>query len=365
MDILFSPISIGSMTVKNRFVRSATQDFLGNDDGSISVQEFSLYKKLAENDVGLIITAHSYVDHPLGRASVHQNGIYADYLIDGYQKLSQMVHEYNAKLVMQISHAGRQTTTSFTEGQTPIAPSAIVDQSTGQVPREATEDEIWGLIDSFVAAIGRSKAAGCDGVQLHLAHGYALSQFLSPYTNRRSDKWGGLIENRTRILREIVLRGKHLVGPHYPILVKLNSTDGFSGKEFLSMTDVLYTAKLLENLGVAAIEISGGIKEAQGVMSRPGIKTVSQEAYFANAASEIKKAVSIPIILVGGMRSVALMEQIIANQTADMIALSRPFIKEPDLIKKFATGQEKALCVSCNACFNPQGLKCCFKEIAK
>ncbi|MDD4601681.1 NADH oxidase [bioreactor metagenome] len=361
MSPLFNSISIGSMIIKNRFVRSATNDYLGNSDGSISDQEVELYQTLAENDVGLIITAHTYVQHPKGRASISQNAIYEDRLIRGYQKLAQSVHPYGTKLVMQISHAGRQTTTSITEGQTPIAPSMVIDQSTGQAPREMSEAEILTLITDFVAAIGRAKTADCDGVQLHIAHGYALSQFLSPYTNRRSDQWGGSIENRTRIIKEIITQGKLLVGADYPILVKLNSTDGFSDPGYLSLDDVLYTAKLLESLGTSAIEVSGGIKEAKGVMSRPGIKTAEQEAYFAVAAKAIKQVVSIPIILVGGLRSKTIMEHIITSQTADMVALSRPFVKEPNLVTKLLEGQETVACVSCNACFNPNGLKCYYK----
>lgn len=362
MSVLFTPIKIGAMTIKNRFVRSATQDFLGNDDGSISDQEMALYEKLAQNEVDMIITAHTYVQHPLGRASIRQNGIYEDRFILGYQKLAKTVHKYDTKLIMQISHAGRQTVLALTEDQTPIAPSAVTDRSTSQTPREMTEEDIYQLIEDFTAAMGRAKASGCDGVQLHIAHGYALSQFISPYTNRRSDKWGGTIENRTRILTEIITRGRKVVGPDYPILVKLNSTDGFSEQGYLSIEDVLYTAKLLENLGIAAIEVSGGIKEAKGVMSRPGITKVEQEAYFASAAKAIKEAITIPVILVGGLRSQEVMTEIITSNTADMISLSRPFIKEPDFIKKLQAGQQKAACISCNACFNPKGLTCYCKD---
>lgn len=362
MSKLFSPITIGSMVVKNSFVRSATQDFLGNVDGSISENELALYETLAKNDVGLIITAHTYVKHPLGRASIRQNGIYDDYFITGYQKVADAVHKHGAKLVMQISHAGRQTTPSLTENLVPIGPSAVTDNSSGITPREMTQDEIWQLIEDFSKAIARSAAAKCDGVQLHIAHGYALSQFMSPYTNRRNDEWGGSIENRTRILTEILIRGKKLVGNDYPILVKLNSTDGFSGEGYLTLEDVLYTARLLETLGVCAIEVSGGIKEAKGAMSRPGIISREQEAYFGEAAMTIKGSVKIPVILVGGIRSIQVMETLLANGTADMIALSRPFIKEPDLIVRLRDKkQQQAACVSCNACFNPSGLKCYFK----
>ena len=361
MNILFQPISIGSMVVKNRFVRSATQDWLGNPDGSISEMELELYRALAENHVGLIMTAHSFVQYPLGQASIRQNAIYDDRFIAGYRKLANTVHSYGAKLVLQISHAGRQTTSDLTGGVTPMAPSPVVDESTGITPRPMTEDDIWQLIDAFVAAMVRAKAAGCDGVQLHIAHGYCLSQFISPYGNRRTDSWGGSLENRTRILREIILRAKNKLGASYPILVKLNSTDGFDTSSYLSLSDVIHIAKILADLGVAAIEVSGGMRETKGVMSRPGILTPDQEAYFAPAAKAIKSAVDIPVILVGGLRSRKVMESLVAGGIADMVALSRPFIKEPDLVMRLHTGQEKSSCISCNACFKPQGLQCYYK----
>lgn len=361
MSKLFQPITIGSMTIKNRFVRSATQDYIGNPDGSISEAELALYEQLASNEVGLIITAHSYVQHPLGYASVRQNAIYSDAFIPGYQRLVDTVHKHGAKLVLQISHAGRQMAPDRKD-LTPIAPSAVPDTSIGVTPRAMTQDEIHGLIEDFVEAMLRVKKTGCDGVQLHIAHGYCLSNFISPYTNRRTDEWGGSVENRTRIIREIMVRGRQAVGPEYPIWVKLNSTDGKTGPEYLALEDVLYTAKMLEAAGVTAIEISGGIREFKNTMSAVGIKQPEQEAYFASAAKAVKAAVQVPVILVGGLRSLAVMQSVLSDGVADMVAMSRPFVKEPDLVVKLKNGQDKVQCFSCNACFNPQGLACYAKK---
>lgn len=361
MSNLFNPISIGNFTVKNRFVRSATQDYLGNEDGSISDAELHLYTQLAQNDVGLIISAHSYVQHPLGRASIHQNGIYEDRFIVGYKQVTEAVHNYGAKFVLQISHAGRQTTPELINGLTPVAPSAVSNGVTGITPQELSEAEIQQLISDYAVAMRRAKDANCDGVQVHIAHGYLLSQFLSPYTNIRTDMWGGSVENRTRILREIITAGRKQVSNQFPILVKLNSTDGLAGTGYLTPEDVVYTAKLLEQCGVSAIEISGGMHEAKGVMSQPGVNTPEKEAYFAKASQILKQAVSIPIILVGGLRSLQIMDNIIANNVADMVSLSRPFIKEPNLVQRLQQGAKKVECVSCNACFNPKGLRCYYK----
>lgn len=361
MELLFQPITIGSLKIKNRFVRSATHDYLGNPDGTISEEEFALYERLAKSQVGMIITAHAYVQHPLGRASINQNGIFADHFITGYQRLATMVKSYGSTLVMQISHAGRQIPPDWDHTLVPVAPSVVIDSTSSASPRAITESEIWESIDAFAAAMHRAKQAGCDGVQLHIAHGYFLSQFLSPYTNRRSDEWGGSFENRTRILREIMRRGRRAVGADYPVLAKLNSTDGFDGPGYLSLEDVVATAKLLEAYGLNAVEISGGIREAKGVMARPGIRNAEQEAYFATAAQAVKQTVSIPVILVGGLRSRKVMNQVIEENTADMVALSRPFVKEPDLVQKLLAGAQEVNCISCNACFNPKGLQCYMK----
>lgn len=361
MKSLFQPVSVGPMVVKNRFVRSATQDFLGQEDGAISDAEVALYENLAINDVGLIITAHAYVSRPLGKASVRQNAIYDDRFIDGYRRLRDAVRPYGSKLVVQISHAGRQSSPELNGGYTPKGPSAIVDGSTGIMPEEWTGDEIQQLVNDFVAAMDRVKRSGADGVQLHIAHGYALSQFISPFTNRRTDEWGGSLENRTRILREILQKGRQIVGGHFPVFAKLNSTDGFSGPEYLSLADVCAIAKMLANNGVDALEISGGIREAKGAMSRPNVFSPDQEAYFLPAAKEISRHVSIPLILVGGLRSRPVMESILREGAIDLFAMSRPFIADPSLVVRMQNGELKGSCVSCNACFNPMGLKCYYR----
>lgn len=361
MSILFQPIAIGGLKVKNRFVRSATQDFYGDPDGTVSDREVALYRELAENEVGLIITAHSYVEHPLGRASVNQNAIHDDRFVSGYRRLADAVHAAGSALVVQVSHAGRQTPPDWPAGQVPVAPSAVTDGSTGLTPRELTEEEIWSLIDAYAAAVGRAKAAGADGAQLHIAHGYLLSSFISPYTNRRTDHWGGSLENRTRVLGEIMARTRRAAGEGYPILAKLNSTDGLPREDCLTLDDVVAVAKSLERWGVSAIEVSGGIREAKGVMSAPGVVKPGQEAYFAAAAKAVKAAVSIPVILVGGLRTPQVMERVVTDGTADMVALSRPFVRQPDLVRRIREGAG-ATCVSCNACFNPAGLKCWLPE---
>ena len=360
MSILFQPIKIGSMTVKNRFVRSATHDWLGNEDGSVSAEQIKLYQSLAENDIGLIITAFVNVQHPLGKAIAKQNTLHSDEFIDGYKKIVEAVQPHGTKLIIQLAHAGRQTSPVVLEGNIPVAPSPV-GKDEKRRPREITEAEILQVIEDFISAMVRAESAGCDGVQIHLAHGYLLSQFISPYTNRREDQWGGSLENRFRIVREIIVGAKKKLKPDFPILVKLNTTDGFSGPEFLTLDEALTIAKMLEQLGVTAIEVTGGINEARNCTSAINIKEPEQEAYFQEAARAIKAQVQIPVILVGGLRTFDVMEDLVANGTADLVSLSRPFIREPDLVTKFKQGAPKATCVSCNACFNPKGAYCYYK----
>jgi 2,4-dienoyl-CoA reductase-like NADH-dependent reductase (Old Yellow Enzyme family) len=317
-----------------------------------------LYRELAVGGVGLIVSGHSYVQHPLGRASVNQNALYDDRFIEGYRRLADMVRAEGAAFVLQISHAGRQTPQDWPDHLTPVAPSAVREGQTGRTPRALTDEEIWSLIDAYVAAMARAKAAGCDGVQLHIAHGYLLSAFLSPHTNRRTDAWGGSLENRCRILQEIVTRGRRAVGPVFPVLAKVNTTDGFAGEGYLTLADVVTAVRWLAAWGVNAVEVSGGHREAKGVMSRTDVETPEQEAYFAGAARAVKAAMDVPVILVGGLRSLSVMEQVVASGTADLVALSRPFVCEPDLVNRLRAGQAGAICSSCNACFNPAGLQC-------
>lgn len=359
MSKLFEPFQIGTTTFRNRFVRSATQDWLNHSDGQVSDAQLELYGQLAGGGAGLIMTGHSYVSHPLGRAANPQNAIYHEKFIDGYKKMTNVVHQHGAKIFLQLAHAGRQTVPEFIDGQMPVAPSDMFDEKGQQTARALRVDEIERLLEDYEAAAMRAKRAGFDGVQIHMAHGYLMAQFLSPFTNHREDEYGGSVDKRIRLLCEVAYRVKMAVGKQFPVFAKLNTTDGIKAETQLSLEDVIYAAKMIAEHGIDAIETSGGtIKESRIVMAKPGILKPEQEAYFAPAAKQVKAAVKVPVILVGGLRSTAVMEGLIADGTADMISLSRPFVREPDLINKLQAGQARATCVSCNACFNPQGLKC-------
>jgi len=363
--MIFDPITVCNMELQNRFVRSATHESMAEEDGTPTSRLGDLYEELAKCEVGLIITGYSCV-FPGGQSDSNQQGIYDDRFIEPYRQITDRVHRYRSKIVLQIVHGGRQADVSE-EYPVPIAPSAVKNGRSGAVPKEMTEEEILKIIEAFTQAAVRAKKAGFDGVQLHCAHGFLLSNFISPYTNRRTDRWGGSVENRARIITEIVRRIKEEIGGNFPILVKMNATDGFKpgtakAELGLGISHVVETAKLLEKAGVCAIEVSGGIGEAGGVTIKTAINSPAKEAYFKDYSKKIKNAVNIPVILVGGIRSLSIMEELLENGFADLISMSRAFISEPDLVLKLKSGEaKKARCVSCNLCFDPRGIRCNFE----
>ena len=357
--MLFEPIALGNMKVPNRFVRSATHEWMAGLDGTPTDRLGDLYEELARGEVGLVITGYSYVN-PNGKSDALQQGIYDDRFIEPYRKIVSRVHEHGSKIVVQIVHGGRQTMMTA-ENPVILAPSAVTNKRNGVTPEEMTEEEVLQTIEDFANAARRSKEAGFDGVQLHVAHGFLLSNFISPYTNRRKDRWGGSTEKRTQIILDIISRTHEMIGDEFPILVKLNATDGFpdSLKNTLDAPECVEIAKILAVNGVCAIEVSGGIVEAGQEMFKTKINDADSEAYYRDYSKMIKEAVDIPVIVVGGIRSKAVMEKMLDEEYADMLSLCRPLICEPDLVTKIRKGDtEVAKCVSCNLCSDESGIKC-------
>ena len=361
MAELFDEIRINNMTLKNRSVRSATWAGMAEQGGRCSMRLIELTEKLARGDVGLIITGFAYV-MPNGQALTRQLGIYDDALIPNLKQLTKRVHAAKGKIAMQIVHAGVQTVMRERKNRPFWGPSAVYDKTYQKTPKAMTQREIKETVQAFAHAADRVKRAGFDAVQLHGAHGYLVSQFLSPIRNRRTDKYGGPIENRARFLFEIYRAVRKNVGKDFPVLIKLNAKDFVRGG--LNQKDALFVAKRLEEIGIDAIEISGGIP-ASGDLgpARPNIRTAAQEAYFLSLAKKIKNQLSIPIILVGGIRSFKTSNHILKTGAADLVSMSRPLIREPGLIKRWKEGdRKKAKCVSCGQCFqaarSPEGLYC-------
>jgi 2,4-dienoyl-CoA reductase-like NADH-dependent reductase (Old Yellow Enzyme family) len=278
-----------------------------------------MFKNLAKGEVGLIITGHAYVN-PTGVASPYQTGAYADGLVEGLSQITGAVHKYPSRIFLQLSHAGRQTKPKLC-GCTPLAPSSVYEPTFEVSPKEMSQEEIRRVIDDFIQSSRRAKEAGFDGVELHVAHGYLLSSFISPYTNRRKDEWGGTLSNRLRIVVEIIQGIKQLLGKEFPLIVKLNASDFLP--EGLNIDESIEIAKILES------EV------------------------------KIKAELSIPVFGLGGIRSFSAMEKIIEKGRADLISMSRPFIRDPSLISRFRAGKiKKSECISCNRCFNLRGISC-------
>jgi 2,4-dienoyl-CoA reductase-like NADH-dependent reductase (Old Yellow Enzyme family) len=372
-SLLFEPIEINNMRLKNRLVRSATYEALATEDGKTTDQLINVYKKLVAGGVGLIIQGFAYVQED-GRGLRFQTGISSDNHIPGLKRLVDEVHINGAKICLQIGNAGRQTSREVLGGKTAQAPSAI---ESDHHTREMTVDEIYEAIDAFGEAARRTQEAGFDSVQFHAAHGYLLAQFLSPYTNRRTDEWGGNPENRMRFLIRTYEKARAAVGKDYPILVKLSVDEGL--KNGITIDEACNTVKKLTQLGFDAIEISGGINRETGFLVCRGDIPIDlftsnatpekkskieevlysrkdaakfEEAYWLPHAVKINEIIGdVPLILVGGMKYPQTMEKILKDNHADLISLCRPLIREPDLPNQMAEGRKSPVkCSFCNRC---------------
>jgi 2,4-dienoyl-CoA reductase-like NADH-dependent reductase (Old Yellow Enzyme family) len=353
MSILFEPMKIKGMEVRNRFVRSATYDGCAEKHGYVSERQIELFSGLAQGGIGLIVTGIAHV-HPSGQISLFQNSVTNDDFIPGLKRLTAVVHEREARIAIQLFHAGRERAKFLRpKDGLAIAPSSIEDDPYfNHTYRPITEDEIWDVVRAFGDAAERAREAGFDAVQVHAAHAYLLSEFLSPFTNRRKDDWGGSIGNRLRIHQEIYQHIRAKVGEDYPVLVKIGVQDGFAGG--LEFSEGKMAAQRLAQWGYDALEISSGLRGKGYETSefRTKISKVEREAYFREWCKEIKKQVNVPIMMVGGLRTFELMEEVVQKGEADFVSLSRPFIREPDLVNAWKSGDyHRATCISCNKCF--------------
>ncbi|MBE0501199.1 MAG: NADH:flavin oxidoreductase [Desulfuromonadales bacterium] len=343
---LFKEGSMNRLRLKNRIVRSATWEGMCTPEGEASRRLLELYRELVKGGVGLIISGYSYVRAD-GKQMPGKMGIDNDSLIPALQKLTDVVHDHGGRVFCQLVHAGGLAATDA-----PLAPSAKDATSL----RAMHQHDIDELVAAFAAAAKRAQESGFDGLQLHGAHGYLINQFLSPLTNRRQDNYGGSLENRTRFLREVYQAVRREVGNDYPVTIKLTAADNIDGG--FTLEEAVIVAGQLDAWGIDAIEVSSGTAAA-GALSpvRQLIDRPEQEAYNADYARAIKQAVKAPVMVVGGIRSPAIAEELLKGGAVDFVALSRPLIREPDLVNRWqADATHRATCISCNGCFRP-GLK--------
>ncbi|SPF48121.1 NADH:flavin oxidoreductase [Syntrophobacter sp. SbD1] len=335
---------------------------MAGEGGEVTAKLINLNAELARGGVGLIISGHSYV-RPEGQASRGQTGVYKDELIPGLKGLTGAVHEAGGKIVMQLAHAGHFAAEKLI-GQPPIVVSDY--EGLAQSPRrEISKGDIREIVQAFADAAGRARAAGFDGVQIHSAHGYLLNQFLSPIYNKRRDEYGGSLVNRARIHLEVYKAIREAVGEGYPVLIKINCRD--FAESGLSLDESIEAAGLLTDAGLDAIEVSGGLP-ISGKLGpiRRGIDSQEKEAYFSEELKAFRKAFEIPLILVGGIRSFEVAEKLVQSGMADYISMSRPFIREPDLVNRWKAGdRRRAECLSDNLCFKSafagEGIYCAQK----
>lgn len=379
MSVLFQQTNIKGMELKNRLVRSATVEGMADKDGAPTRDLFNLYEKLAKGGVGLIITGAAYVSED-SKLPFYGMSTIRDEHINIYRDLVEHVHKNGTRIAMQIAHAGRQTTKEAA-GTQPIAPSAVEEKVLFVKPRAMTEDDIGRVIEDFSMAARRVREAGFDAVQIHAAHGYLVNQFLCPHTNRRTDSWGGSLENRMRFVQAIYEQCRKEVGDDFPIFIKINEYDNM--KNGLKTEESVVMAKMMSDMGFDGIEVSCGIGEDglsqlrgevpmeamlkewpmyrnknfifKFMMKHFGRKMMNTpplvEAYNRESASLIKSKVKVPVFLVGGVTDPATMEDIIKNGDADYISLCRSLIADPGFVELIRNGsREKSRCIHCNLC---------------
>lgn len=359
MASVFDAITVGCVPLKNRLIRSATWEGRAETDGRMNEDIFHLYKTLAKGGVGGIITGYAFVlkeEQP----SPNMFGGYQDDVVNSFAPMVEAVHAEDCKIFLQLVYGG-----SFTwheVGERVIwGPSAVTNKISGVTPTAMTQADINTLVGAFGDAAKRAKETGFDGVQLHAGHGYMLNQFLSPHFNRREDAYGGSAENRSRILFEILADVRQKTGADFPVLIKLNCSD-FMGDKGLTFQECKALCERLSAAGIAAIEVSGGpVFRAPKPEKDPTFAeaVVAKESYFSAYAKEIAESVDIPVILIGGNRSVNTMETLLAETKITAFSMSRPLLSEPDLVNKWkADATTKPRCVSCGKCFTPEGNWC-------
>ncbi len=353
-SMLLSPIKIGSMEVKNRIVLAPMANYMSDDEGAMTAPQIAFLERRARGGTGLLVVGSLYIQHPIGRFGVGQLGIYDDKLIPGYRRMVDAVHAHGAKVAAQLHHAGRATTRAAIQGQQPVAPSPIVLGVGKYVdpPRELSKAEIQQIVQLYADAAQRCKEAGFDGVEIHMAHGYLPCQFMSPFSNKRSDEYGGDVYGRTRFPREVIQAVKSAVGEDIPVWCRIIG-DELQGDAGLQLEDMKVIARLLVEAGAQALSVSRGIA--------PYFYTVMNyhfdQGCMVNLAGAIKGVVDVPVFTAGRITEPAFAEGVLREGRADMINLGRALICDPDWANKAAAGAPEDIrpCLGCNVgCHDPK-----------
>jgi len=346
LKAIFEKIIVGDISSKNRIIRSATQEGSAAPDGHIGTALISVYKELSAGGVGIIITGMVGVDEN-SRVFPLMAKTYDDSFVDGLREIVYDAHQNDCKVVVQLAHCGAKA--SPDDGSNPLAPSDI-PAGKDKLAKGMTKDEINNVVQSFAMAALRCKEAGADGVQIHGAHGYLLSEFLSPFFNKRKDEYGGSIANRARIIFEVYDAIRSKVKDDYPVWIKINSEDFVDGG--LSFEESLWVCRELDQRAINAIEVSGGISVSRESASTRIVPNQNEKGTFSDYALTVANRVNASVISVGGYRAPDMIEQWLNKGKVEAISLCRPLICEPDLPNVWKSGdRQDSRCISCNKCF--------------
>lgn len=342
---VLEPGKIGNLELKNRFVMAPMVTNYCDHEGKVTERFKAYHEARAKGGVGMIIIEATYVT-PSGRGFPNEVGISDDSYIKGLKELTDVVHKHGAKIATQLYHGGRQTHAAVT-GRTPVAPSPIACPVCQEVPDELTISEIEEIVKAFGEGARRAKEAGFDAVELHGAHGYLLNQFLSPYSNKRTDKYGGSFENRMRMPLEVLKEVRKKVGKDFPVIYRLTSEEFVEGG--LTLEDTKHFSKKLVENGIDAINISGGVYESAAMIIQPA--AVPQGLFVENAAA-IRKAIDaeVPIMVVGRIKEPEMAEKILEEGKADFITMGRGLLADPEYVNKIAKNDLEGIrrCIACN-----------------
>ncbi len=339
---LFSPIKIGGLELKNRFIIPPLGVDLGNKDSTVSQAAIDYWTARAQGGWGLLGLEFVTID-PVGRAGFRHFGIWDDKFIPGLRQLTDAVHAHGAKMVIQLGHAGRQTLEQVI-GVQPVAASPIPCPWDREIPRELSSAEVYELVEKFGDGAVRAVKAGFDAVEVHGAHGYLLSQFMSPYTNKRIDEFGGSLHNRMRLPLEVVRDIRKKIGPSFPLMFRISGEERIPGGRTIDETRVI--AHMLEMAGVDCIDVSVAVSGSGRYIIAPA---AVPPGFLLATAAEIKKSVSVPVIAVGRITDPFMAEDAIRTGKADLIAWGRSSLADPELPNKVAAGQLDDIC-PCIAC---------------
>ncbi|WP_243978479.1 FAD-dependent oxidoreductase [Vibrio natriegens] len=342
LNHVFSPITIGNMVVKNRLVVPPMVSNYANEDGTCTEQFISYHEEKAKGGWGLIIV-EDYKINPEAGGFVKLPGLWDDSQIESHQQLTERVHQHGAKIAAQIYHAGRETCAEIT-GVQPVAPSAIPDPVVNAMPRELSVEEIQQLVEQFGDTALRAKKAGFDAVEIHGAHGYLVNQFMSPFSNKRIDQYGGTILNRARFALEVIANIRAKVGTDFPLIYRMSVNEFVEGG--LTTEDSKVISMLLENAGIDLIHASNGVYASTETIIPP---TAVGHAWSANISEELKKVVSIPVIAVGRINDPLIAESVLRSKQADMISMGRGSLADPHLPNKAQAGEFDDIirCIGC------------------